>query len=96
MIRKAIEEENENRSARTLLASDLADFKDPGSLNFIKSLFDRNLLDTRDLAFEEVRDVYAGEYDDLKHMRRGSPLDIFENSSHNFYRNTERTPCNGE
>ena len=94
IIKKAIieEESNEDDLARTLLASDLSDFKDPDSLDFIKSLFQRGLMDTDDFELEDVLRVYSGEFDDLRHMSRRDPLGIFTKDSKEHYRSEEYSP----
>ncbi|MHB1440900.1 MAG: DUF1186 domain-containing protein [Cuniculiplasma sp.] len=91
VIMKAIVEETTSNDdlARTLLASELSDFKDPDSLDFVKSLFQKGLMDSNILSLEEVMGIYDGQFDDLSHMFRHNPLHVFSKESKNFYRGTE-------
>ncbi len=91
VIKKAIVEEtaSKDKLARTLLTSDLSDFKDPDSLDFIKSLFQKGLLNSDSLSLQEVMGIYDGQFDDLKHMSRRNPLRVFSKDSKDYYRGTE-------
>ncbi len=91
LIKKAImeEESNENDLMRTLLTSDLSDFKDPDSLDFIKSLFQRELIDAESISMEEITKIYNYEYEDLKHMSRRDPLEIFQKNANHYIHNCE-------
>ncbi|MHB1493763.1 MAG: SEC-C metal-binding domain-containing protein [Thermoplasmataceae archaeon] len=91
VIKKAIVEESASKDnlARTLLTSDLSDFKDPDSLDFIKSLFQKGLLNSRSLSLEEVMGIYDGQFDDLRHMSRRNPLQVFSKDSRDYYRRME-------
>jgi uncharacterized protein YchJ len=63
--------------ARTLLVDVLIEFKDPDTLQFVRSLFEKELIDTSTLTIEEVEGVYAGEYDDILHRDDVDPMDLF-------------------
>ncbi len=63
--------------ARTLLVDVLIEFKDPDTLQFVRSLFETGLIDTSTLMIEEVEGVYAGEYDDILHRDDADPMDLF-------------------
>lgn len=76
-FKKAILSE-EDCLARTLLVDVLIEFKDSDTLEFVRSLFARNLIDTSTLTIEEVEGVYAGEYDDILHMDDMDPMDPFK------------------
>jgi hypothetical protein len=80
----------QDTSARTLLLEVLIEFKDKESMPFIKSLFDRKLVDTFDLPYQEVLDVYDGVYDNLNHDIPKDPMHIF-NENGNFYWKTNCT-----
>ncbi|MEM2760742.1 MAG: DUF1186 domain-containing protein [Nitrososphaerales archaeon] len=89
LLRDAIASE-QDMNARTLLLDVLIEFKDKESLPFVKSFFDRNMVDTFDLPYSEVLNVYAGEYDHLEHDIAKDPMGIFEEKG-NFYRETNCT-----
>ena len=94
IIKNAImeEEDSEDDTVRTLLTEDLSDFKDPDSLDFIKSLFQKDLIDTGIIEFEEVMEIYSGESDELGDLSRRDPLGIFAKDSKEYYRRTEHSP----
>jgi SEC-C motif/Protein of unknown function (DUF1186) len=92
LLRDAISAEKDDMLARSILTDDLCEFKDPDSLEFIRSLFQMNLIDKFHLTYEEVLNVYAGKYDEMGYNVPSNPLDIFSKSSSNFYRRTDKSP----
>ncbi len=91
LLRQVISNEDDSRLARSILVDEFAEFKDRDSLELIKSLFERGLVDTSDVTYEVVLRVYAGEYDDLNHSTPENPLGIFKRDPGNFYRKTNKS-----
>jgi len=76
-LRNAISTEKD-RTARTLLAIDLAETRDRGSLPFIKSLYDRRLIDSGFASYEDAEKICAGhDYLSEREAARKDPMDFF-------------------
>ncbi|MDQ3085068.1 MAG: DUF1186 domain-containing protein [Thermoproteota archaeon] len=86
ILKETISNEIQDKNSRTLLINELANFKDTESLSFIKQFFINKLLDESIVTFEEVCDVYDGQYDYLETDNIKNPLHIFKADS--FYRKT--------
>jgi hypothetical protein len=90
LLKDVIAKENK-KFARTMLLDQLIEFKDKDSLEFVKSFFERRMVDEMHLPYSEVLAVYSGEYDHLQHDVGRDPLDIFKHDPHNFYWETHTT-----
>jgi hypothetical protein len=89
LLKVVISEEN-NKFTRTMLLDQLIEFKDKDSLQFVKSFFERKMVDKTHLPYSEVLAVYSGEYDYLQHDVGRDPLDIFKHDPSNFYWKTNK------
>jgi hypothetical protein len=85
VLRDAISDEKD-AEARSGLVNELAEFKDYDSLSFIESLFNIGLIDESIVTLNEVFDVYAGKFDELRYNEVRNPLDIFKDDPNNFYK----------
>lgn len=90
LLKDMIESETD-KFTRTMLLDQFIEFKDEQSMPFVKSFFERKMVDTSHLPYDEVLRVYAGEYDHLEHDVPKDPMDIFREEKGNFYRETNCT-----
>jgi hypothetical protein len=79
ILKNAISLETD-RTTKSFLVMLLTDLKDISSKNFIKSLFDNDEIDQEITTYQEVLDVFDGEYDEniQRSYRMQDPLDYFK------------------
>lgn len=90
LLKDMIESETDEFT-RTMLLDHFIEFRDEQSMPFVKSFFERKMVDTSHLPYDEVLRVYAGEYDYLEHDVPKDPMDIFREEKGNFYRESNCT-----
>ena len=90
LLKEVIAKET-HKFARTMLLDQLIEFKDKDSLEFVKSFFEKRMVDEMHLPYSEVLAVYSGKYDHLQHDVGRDPLDIFKHDPQNFYWETHIT-----
>ncbi|HJT84895.1 MAG TPA: DUF1186 domain-containing protein [Nitrososphaeraceae archaeon] len=88
-ILKEIIREEQNKENRTILLNEFIELKDKDSIPFVKSLFERKMINESDVTFDEYIQVLNGEFEYLKHTEIRNPLEIFGNSK--YYRDNEGT-----
>lgn len=76
-ILKDIILEEQNKQKRTILLNEFIEFKDKDSIPFVKSLFERKMVNKSDVTFDEYIQVLNDEFDYLKHTEIRDPLRIF-------------------
>jgi hypothetical protein len=86
-ILKDIILEEQNKENRTILLNEFIEFKDKDSIPFVKSLFERKMVNESDVTFDEYIQLLNGEFDYLKNNEIRDPLGIFRES--NDYQNKE-------
>jgi len=78
-ILKEIILEEQNKENRTILLNEFIELKDKDSIPFVKSLFERKMINESDVTFDEYIQVLHGEFDYLKHTDIRDQLEIFRN-----------------
>lgn len=81
-ILKEIILEEQNKENRTILLNEFIEFKDKDSIPFVKSLFERKMVNESDVTFDEYIQVLNGEFDYLEHTEIRDPLGIFGESKY--------------
>jgi len=82
-ILKEVILEEKDKENRTILLNEFIEFKDKDSLPFVKSLFERKMVNEADVTFDEYIQVLNGEFDYLEHTVIRDPLGIFGESKYN-------------
>ena len=88
-ILKDIILEEQNKENRTILLNEFIELKDKDSIPFVKSLFERKMVNESDVTFDEFIQVLNGEFDYLEHTAIRDPLAIFGESK--FYQDNKVT-----
>jgi hypothetical protein len=76
-ILKEIILEEQNKENRTILLNEFIEFKDKDSILFVKSLFERKMVNESDVTFDEYIQILNGEFDYLEQTEIRDPLGIF-------------------
>jgi SEC-C motif len=88
-ILKEIIVKEQKKENRTILLNEFIELKDKDSIIFVKSLFERKMVNESDVTFDECIKVLNGEFNYLEHTAIRDPLEIFGNSK--YYQDNEGT-----
>ena len=86
-ILKEILVEEQKKENRTILLNEFIEFKDKDSIPFVKSLFERKMVNESNVTIDEYIQVLNGEFEYLEHTAVRDPLGIFGNSK--YYQDNE-------